>query len=162
MDPHVLYYILAGLLIMIGLAGTIVPVLPGLPLMFAGMLLAAWVDDFQQIGILLVIVLGVLALLALAIDFLSTSMGAQRVGASRKAVIGAFVGTVAGLFVLPPLGLLLGPFVGAMGGELLHGREVGQAARVGFATWLGIAFGVVLKLALAFAMLGLFALAWIA
>ncbi|MCE7903553.1 MAG: DUF456 domain-containing protein [Gammaproteobacteria bacterium PRO9] len=162
MDPHVLYYILAGLLIMIGLAGTIVPVLPGLPLMFAGMLLAAWVDDFQQIGIPMVIVLGVLALLALVIDFLSTSMGAQRVGASRKAVIGAFVGTVAGLFVLPPLGLLLGPFVGAMGGELLHGREVGQAARVGFATWLGIAFGVVLKLALAFAMLGLFALAWIA
>lgn len=162
MDPHVLYYILAGLLIMIGLAGTIVPVLPGLPLMFAGMLLAAWVDDFQQIGIPMVIVLGVLALLALVIDFLSTSMGAQRVGASRKAVIGAFVGTVAGLFVLPPLGLLLGPFVGAMGGELLHGREVGQAARVGFATWLGIAFGVVLKLTLAFAMLGLFALAWIA
>lgn len=162
MDPHTLYYLLAALLILIGLAGTILPALPGLPLVFAGMLLAAWVDDFQQIGVLMLIVLGVLALLSLVIDFFSTTVGAQRVGASRKAVIGAFVGTVVGLFVFPPFGLFLGPFVGAMAGELLQGRELGQAARVGFGTWLGIVFGVVLKLTLAFAMLGLFAVAWLA
>lgn len=162
MEPHTLYYLLAALLIVIGLVGTILPALPGLPLVFAGMLLAAWVGDFQQIGVAMLIVLGVLALLSLAIDFFSTTVGAQRVGASRKAVIGAFVGTVVGLFVFPPFGLFLGPFVGAMVGELLHGRELGQAAKVGFGTWLGIAFGVVLKLTLAFAMLGLFAVAWFA
>jgi hypothetical protein len=74
------------------------------------------------------------------------------------------LGTFAGLF-WGPLGLLLGPFVGALAGELLHRRrlgraDLGDAAKIGFGTWLGILFGVVLKLGLAFAMLGLFALAW--
>jgi uncharacterized protein len=97
--------------------------------------------------------------LSLGIDLLATSIGAKRVGASRLAVIGAVLGTFAGLF-FGPVGLFAGPFVGALGGELIHGREVRQAAKVGFGTWLGIVFGVVLKLGLAFAMLGLFAFAW--
>ncbi len=118
MDPHTLYYLLAALLILIGLAGTILPALPGLPLVFAGMLLAAWAGDFQQIGVLMLIVLGVLALLSLVIDFFSTTVGAQRVGASRKAVIGAFAGTVVGLFVFPPFGLFL----------TLRGRDGGRTA----------------------------------
>ncbi len=159
MDLQALYYVLAGLLIVVGIAGTVLPALPGLPLVFAGMVLAAWAGDFQHVGWIPLVILGVLTVLSLAIDLFATSVGAKRVGASKLAVAGAILGTFAGLF-FGPVGLFTGPFVGALGGELIHGREVRKATRVGFGTWLGIVLGVVLKLGLAFAMLGLFALAW--
>ncbi|KAF1718886.1 DUF456 domain-containing protein [Pseudoxanthomonas wuyuanensis] len=159
MDINTLYYAVAALLIAVGIAGVILPVLPGLPLVFVGMLLAAWAGDFQQVGWVSLTALGLLTLLSVVVDFLATAVGAQRVGASRKALLGAVIGTFAGLF-FGPVGLFAGPFVGALLGELWHGRELGQATRVGFGTWLGIALGVVLKLGLAFAMIGLFAFAW--
>ncbi|MBU8978130.1 DUF456 domain-containing protein [Lysobacter sp. MMG2] len=159
MDLQALYYVLAGLLILVGIAGTVLPALPGLPLVFAGMLLAAWAGDFREVGWVVLVILGLLTVLSIGIDFLATALGAKRVGASKLAVAGAMIGTFAGLF-FGPIGLFAGPFVGALGGELIHGREVRRATKVGFGTWLGIVFGVVLKLGLAFAMLGLFAAAW--
>ena len=159
MDPTPIYYVLAGLLILVGIAGTVLPALPGLPLVFAGMLLAAWAGNFQEVGWIPLLILGLLTLLSLGIDFLATSLGAKRVGASKLAIAGAVLGTFAGLF-FGPVGLFAGPFVGALAGELIHGREVRKATQVGFGTWLGIVFGIVLKLGLAFAMLGLFAFAW--
>ena len=154
-----LLYVLAAILVLVGLAGVILPALPGIPLVFAGMLLAAWAGGFEQIGAGTLVALGVLTLLSVAVDFWATAMGAKRVGASRMAIIGAVVGTLLGLF-LGPLGLFLGPFLGALAGELLHGRRLDQAAKVGFGTWMGIVFGIALKLMLALAMLGLFAWAW--
>ena len=164
METAPLLYVIAVLLVLAGLAGTILPALPGLPLVFGGLLLAAWAGGFAQVGIPVIVGLGALTLLSLAVDFWATALGAKRVGASRPALIGAVLGTFGGLF-LGPLGLLTGPFAGALAGELLHrrsmlGSDVGHAARVGFGTWMGILFGTVLKLGLAFAMLGLFALAW--
>ncbi len=154
-----LYYTLAVILVLVGIGGVILPALPGLPLVFAGMLLAAWAGDFQQIGWFPLVVLGLMTLLSVAVDFFATLVGAKRVGASRKALIGAMVGTFAGLF-FGPIGLFVGPFAGALLGELWHGKELGQAAKVGLGTWLGIVLGIVLKLGLAFGMLGLFAFAW--
>ncbi|HOZ23251.1 MAG TPA: DUF456 family protein [Thermomonas sp.] len=164
MEPTTLYYVLAALLVVVGIAGTILPALPGLPLVFAGMLLAAWAGNFQQVGVPMLVVLGLLTVFSLAVDFWATALGAKRVGASRLAIIGAMVGTFGGLF-LGPLGLLMGPFAGAIGGELIHRRsllkqDLGHATRIGVGTWFGILFSTVLKLALAFTMLGLFALAW--
>lgn len=159
MDLQTLYYAIAVILVLVGIAGTILPALPGLPLVFAGMLLGAWAGDFNHIGVPTLIVLGVLTTLSLVVDFWATALGAKRVGASRKAVAGAVIGTFVGIF-FGPIGLFAGPFIGALAGELLHGRDVGQAARVGFGTWLGVVFGTVLKLALAFTMVGLFVLAW--
>ena len=164
MSGPTLYYLIAAALVVIGLIGTVLPALPGLPLVFAGMLLAAWAGGFEQISIATVVVLGLLTLASLAIDFWATALGAKRVGASRLAIIGAIVGTFAGL-LFGPVGIFVGPFAGALVGELLHGRSlgmgrIGQATKVGAGTWLGIVFAVVLKLTLAFAMIGLFALAW--
>ncbi len=68
MDTQTLLYILSAVLVLVGLAGTVLPALPGLPLVFAGMLLAAWTGDFQQVGIPMLVVLGLLTLLSLAID----------------------------------------------------------------------------------------------
>jgi uncharacterized protein len=159
LDPQSLYYLLAVVLILVGIAGVVLPALPGLPLVFLGMLLAAWAGDFQQIGWGVLVVLGLLTLVSVGVDVFATLIGAKRVGASRKALLGAVLGTFAGLF-FGPIGLFAGPFVGALAGELWHSRELGQATRVGLGTWLGIVIGVVLKLGLAFAMLGLFLFAW--
>jgi uncharacterized protein YqgC (DUF456 family) len=157
-------YILAAILVLAGLAGIILPAIPGLPLVFAGMLLAAWAGGFAKIGAGILVVLGVLTLLSMVVDFWAAALGARRVGASRLAILGAVIGTFAGIF-FGPVGLFVGPFVGAVAGELMHGRRLdpagmGQATKVGIGTWLGIVFGIALKLMLALAMLGLFAWAW--
>jgi uncharacterized protein YqgC (DUF456 family) len=156
-NPAVLW-VLAIALMLVGLAGVVLPALPGIPLMFAGMLLAAWIEDFARIGPVTLTVLGVLTLVTLIIDFAAGSLGAKRVGASAKAVVGAAIGTVIGIFFGLP-GLLLGPFVGAVAGELAARGGVDQALRVGIASWIGFFFGTLLKIAIAFAMLGTFGLA---
>jgi uncharacterized protein YqgC (DUF456 family) len=159
MDPALFWYALAALLVVVGLAGVFLPALPGLPLVFAGMLVAAWAGDFQRIGAVPLVALGLLTLLSLVADFIATAAGAKRVGAGPMAVWGAALGTLGGIF-FGPLGLIAGPFLGALVGELWHTRELRRATHVGLATWVGLLLGTVLKLALAFAMLGLFALAW--
>lgn len=111
----------------------------------------------------MLLVLGLMSLFALGIDFVASTLGVKKVGASNKAAIGAAIGTIAGLpFAIP--GLLIGPFVGAVAGELIHRQaydraNVGEAAKIGLATWLAMAVGAALKLAVAFTMLGIFALA---
>jgi len=159
LDSQTLYYVLAWALVLVGVAGTVLPALPGVPLVFAGMALAAWAGDFQTVGPGTLVLLGLLTVLSIAIDFFAAAMGAKRVGASKLALIGAVVGSFAGLF-FGPVGLLAGPFVGALVGEMIHVRELRQATRVGFGTWVGVVLGTVLKLGLAFGMLGLFAFAW--
>jgi len=164
MDTQSIYYAIALLLVLVGIAGTVLPALPGLPLVFGGMLLAAWAGNFEQIGVWTILLLAVLTLLSIGIDFLASAAGAKRVGASRLAVIGALVGTVVGLF-FGLVGVFAGPFVGAVLGELadrrsIGGDDLGKAAKVGIGTWFGIFVGIVLKLTLAFAMIGIFALAW--
>lgn len=159
METQTLYYVLAGALVLVGLAGVVLPALPGLPLMFAGMWLAAWAGGYDQVGVGTVIMLAVLTLLSLGIDIVAALLGAKRVGASRLALVGAAIGTLAGLF-MGLVGIIVGPFVGALLGEWLHGRRLGMAARVGVGTWLGIVFAAVLKLTLGFAMLGIFVFAW--
>jgi uncharacterized protein len=126
---------------------------------FAGMLLAAWIDDFQRIGWLTVTVLGALTALSFVADILSGLLGAKRVGASRLALWGSAVGAVIGLF-FGLVGIVIGPFVGAVVGELLAQRKASDAARVGFATWIGLAVGALAKIALVFTMLAVFVAAY--
>jgi hypothetical protein len=152
-------WILALLLVVAGTAGSVLPALPGVPLVFAGLLLAAWIDDFERVGVVPLVVLGLLVLLSFAIDFAASVLGAKRVGATRLAILGAAIGTVLGLFLGLP-GLILGPFAGAVAGELLSHGKVEQAARAGIATWIGLLFGTLAKIALIFTMLGVFAAAY--
>lgn len=159
LSPEVLYGI-AAVLVLIGFAGTFLPALPGVPLVFAGMALAAYAGNFTRVGQRTLIVLGLLTIFALLVDFLAASVGAKRAGASRLAVIGAAVGAVLGIF-FGPVGLLFGSFAGAIGGELLASRDAQHAARVGFAAWLGLIVGTLFKLALTFAMVGIFITAWL-
>lgn len=159
MDHSFILYLLAVVLVLVGIAGVILPALPGIPLVFAGLVLAAWADDFVHVGWLPLTVLGLLTLLSFAVDILATVVGAQRVGASRKALWGTFLGSIVGVFFMP-IGLFVGPLAGALLGEYWHTRELCRSTKVGLATWLGILLGFALKLALVIAMLGLFAFAW--
>lgn len=163
MDSTALWYALALILVLIGLAGAVLPALPGVPLVFAGLLLTAWADGFENVGTVVLIVLAVITLLTLLVDFWAAAAGARRVGASRSALLGAVLGAFAGMF-FGLLGVFAGPFIGAVAGELLHQRHLGglgQAARVGIGTWIGVVLAVGLKLMAVFAMIGIFALAWL-
>jgi uncharacterized protein YqgC (DUF456 family) len=151
-------WVLAIVMIAVGVAGTLLPALPGIPLMFAGMLLGAWIDDFTRIGWVTLTVLAVLTVLSVIVDVAASALGARRVGASPRAIWGAAIGTVLGIF-FGLAGLILGPFIGAVVGELsVHGR-FDAAGRVGVATWLGLLFGAVAKVAIAFSMIGVFVFA---
>ena len=158
MDWNILWYVIAGILIVAGLVGSILPNLPGIPVMFGGMLLAAWVGHFQKIPLWVIVFLGVLAAFSIVFDFLAGTWGAKKYGASKAAVWGALLGTIVGIFFGIP-GLILGPFIGAVLGQLLSGSAVDHAAKVGFGTWIGLLIGTAIKLAVAFMMLGTFVLA---
>jgi hypothetical protein len=137
-----------------GLVGTVFPALPGTPLIFAGALLIGWWFDFQIIGVFPLITLGMLAAAGIAIDFIASTLGAKRVGASGWAILGATVGSLVGIFFSIP-GIILGPFVGAFLGELHANASLSRATTVGIGTWIGLLLGTVAKVGVAFTMVGL-------
>ncbi len=147
-------------LILVGLAGTVLPALPGVPLVFVGLLLAAWADGFQEVGWFPLTLIGVLMVASFAIDFLASSLGAKRVGATWLALVGSVVGTIVGFFFGLP-GLILGPFLGAALGEYISHRDLRRAGKVGMWTWIGMVFGAAMKIGLAFTMIGLFVAAYL-
>ena len=159
MDPLV-FQVVAVILVIVGLAGTVLPVLPGVAFIFLGLLLAAWADGFQRVGAMTLAILGILTALSVAVDFLASALGAKKLGASPRAVAGATLGALVGIFFGLP-GLVLGPFVGAVAGELSANRPLLHAGKAGLGTWLGLLLGSVAKLTLAFLMVGVFATAWL-
>jgi len=156
--PDIAWWILSALLILVGLAGTVLPALPGTALVLAGIVLGAWVDDFTRVGIGTLAVITTLAVLAWVLDYAAGLLGAKRAGASRQALVGAALGTVAGLF-LGLVGVLFMPLVGAAVGEYLARKDERRALNVGFSTWLGIMIGLIAKVVLAFMMIGIFVVA---
>lgn len=158
MDPQIALWILAGALACIGLLGIALPVIPGAPVLFAGLALGAWLDDFAYVSQATVVALGFMAGATYGIDFIAGSLGAKKFGASPRAMFGAACGAVVGLFFGLP-GVILGPFIGAVIGELSAQRTLGEAGRAGLGTALGLAFGAAAKLALGLAMIGIFVFA---
>ncbi len=154
-----LLWIAAFLLVLVGIAGVVLPALPGPPLVLAGLLLAAWIDDFQRISVWTMLVLALLTALAWAVDVAAAALGAKRAGASGLAILGAAIGTVVGLFT-GFIGLIFAPLLGAAIGEFFATRDSALAAKVGIATWLALLFAVAIKIALVFSMLGIFAAAY--
>jgi len=158
MDMTMVLWIVAVVLVVAGLAGTILPVLPGAPLVLAGLVAAAWAENFVYVGVPTLVLLAVLTALTYVIDLVTSALGAKRVGASKYAIWGAVLGGLVGAF-FGIVGILLGPFVGAVAGELGAGRSVKQAGRAGVASWIGFVAGTLGKLALLFTMIGIFVLA---
>lgn len=154
MEPTI-WYLLAALIVIVGLVGTVLPVIPGTILIFAGLFIAAWADHFARVGVVGLAIIGVLAILAFVSDFAASVLGAKRVGASPQALAGATLGGLVGLFLGIP-GMIIGPFIGAVGGELLARGRLAQAGKVGFGTWVGLVFSAVVKVVIAFMMIATF------
>jgi uncharacterized protein len=150
-----LLWTLSVALILVGLAGTVLPALPGTAFVLGGIVLGAWIDDFTRVGTTTLVVVGVLAVLAWVLDYVAGLLGAKKAGASRQALIGAAVGTVVGLF-MGIVGVLFMPLVGAAVGEYIARRDEKNAVKVGVATWLGIMAGLLAKVVIAFMMVGIF------
>ncbi len=159
MEGNTWMLLVAAAMVLAGLAGSVLPALPGVPLVFGGLVVAAWADDFQRVGWVTLTFLGLLTALSFVIDFAATAMGAKRVGATKLAIVGAAVGAILGIFLGIP-GLILGPFIGAVAGEMISHGKIEQAGKVGVATWVGLLFGTLAKLALVFTMVGVFLLAY--
>lgn len=157
MDAPLLLWLLAVFLIVAGFAGLILPALPGIPLIYAGLVVLAWSENFAYVGWITLGVLGVLALLSYGVDLLAAALGAKRFGASPRAVTGAAIGALIGVF-FGFAGILLGPFLGAVAGEFSQRASLRAATQAGLGATLGLLFGALLKVALAFAMLGVFVL----
>ena len=154
MEPAT-YYLLAAVMVVIGLAGMVLPAIPGVLFVFGGLFIAAWADQFTRVGMVGLIIIGVLGILAFVADFVASMLGAKRVGASPQALVGATLGSLIGLFLGIP-GLILGPFVGAVLGELAARGRLAQAGKVGLGTWLGLVAAAVLKVVIAFLMIATF------
>lgn len=153
-----LWWTLSVALIVAGVAGTVLPALPGTLFVLGGIVLGAWIDDFTRVGWVSVTVVAVLAVLAWVLDYVAGLLGAQKAGASRLAIIGAVIGTVVGLF-MGLVGVFFMPLVGAAIGEYIAQKDHARAAHVGLATWLGIMAGMVAKVVIAFMMIGVFVVA---
>jgi len=158
MSEHsILLWAIGALLTVTGLAGMLLPILPGAPLLFLGLVCAAWAEDFQYVGLWTLLILAAMAGLTYLVEFLASILGARTFGGSRRAMAGAAIGGIIGIFFGFP-GILLGPFIGAVLGELSLQRTLDQASRAGFGTVVGMAVGVAGKLAIGIAMVGIFLL----
>lgn len=145
----------AVICIVAGIAGTVIPAIPGLPLIAAGAALIGWVNDFEIVGWSTIIVLTVLAVIGVVVDTVAQTAGAQKAGASAKGIWGSVLGTFAGVFAGGLIGILVFPLIGAFIGEYIAKRDMLHAGRVGVATWVGMVVGTAAKIALAFMMIGI-------
>ena len=148
-------WILAAICTVTGFAGMLLPILPGVPILFLGILFGAWADNFQYVGFWTLLLMAVLTACTYLIEFLASALGAKKFGGSNRAMWGAALGGVVGIFFSIP-GIILGPFVGAVLGELSLQRTIDQASRAGFGTVIGLALGIAGKLAIGMTMIGLF------
>jgi uncharacterized protein YqgC (DUF456 family) len=146
---------LAAILIIVGIAGLALPALPGAPVLFCGLVVAAWAENFIYVGTGTIVTLAILALLTYPVDLLAGAFGAKKFGASKQAMFGAAIGALIGIF-FGIAGILLGPFIGALVGELTQQRELQAAGKSGIGAMLGFLLGAVAKFAIAFTMIGLF------
>jgi len=153
-----LWWSASALLIVVGVVCTVVPVLPGALVVYGGILLGAWIDGYARIPVWLLILLGVLAAAATTVDYLAAAAGARRAGASPRAMLGATLGTLAGIFS-GLWGLLFLPLLGAAIGQYLDHPDLARAGRVGFATWIGLLLGSAAKIAIVLTMLGIYLVA---
>jgi uncharacterized protein YqgC (DUF456 family) len=151
--------IVAILLVIVGIAGTVLPMLPGVPLVFVGLLLAAWSNGFVKVGILSMVIIGAIALSAWAVDLVASIITAKKAGASKYALWGAGIGAILGIFGGIP-GLIIGPALGAIIGELITHKDASRATTVGIAADLGFVLALAIKLLLVLTMLSVFAYAY--
>lgn len=156
----ILFAAISFILVLVGLFGVLVPIIPGVLIAWLGLFIFAIGTGFERISILATVIFFVVMLLTFAVDFFAPMLGARKYKASRWGIIGASLGSLAGILTLGLAGIVVGPFLGAMLGELIAGRTGGKAVRIAFGTLLGIIFGTLFKVIVVLIMLGFLVRAW--
>ena len=152
----ILLIIICSVLMLVGLAGVVLPFLPGIPLAWLGLFIYAIGTGFDRISVMTVIMFFIVMLITLALDFAAPMLGARKYRASRWGVAGAFLGFTVGIFVLGFWGIILGPFLGALLAELIVKRQPGQALKSAFGAFLGFVAGTLFKIIAILIMAGFF------
>lgn len=153
MTADVIALVLALIFILLGLAGTIIPFLPGIPLIFISIAAYGWYEGFQIVNARFLVVMAALTILSLLVDYLSTALGASYFGSSKNGIWGAIIGTFLGLIIFAPVGIFLGPWLGASIGEYTACHDINKAMKTGIGTVIGLFSGLVFNLVLAMIML---------
>ncbi len=157
MNSEILLWVIGAILTFTGLVGLLLPLIPGAPLLFIGLFCGAWAEGFRYVGLWTLLILAGMAALTYLVEFIAAALGAKKFGGSKRAMVGAALGGLIGIAV-GPMGIILGPFIGAVIGELSLQHSLDQASRAGFGTVVGLAIGVAGKFAIGIAMIGLFVL----
>ncbi len=137
--------IVGGILLIVGFLGGILPVIPGPPVSYIGILALHFTDQYQLSDEVLLWDAG-LAVVVMLLDFIIPMIGSKQFGASKYGVWGCGIGALLGAIFFPPLGIILGPFFGGIVGELINGEEMQKAIRAGFGAFLGFLAGTLIKL----------------
>ncbi|HEY92169.1 MAG TPA: DUF456 domain-containing protein [Dehalococcoidia bacterium] len=148
--------ILCSILMVIGLLGVVLPILPGIPLSWLGFFIYALGTGFERISIVTVVIFTILTVLTLILDFAAPMLGAKKYQASKLGIFGAFLGFTIGIFVIGFWGIILGPFIGALLGELIAGRKPKQAIRSALGAFLGFIASTLFKIIVILTMAGFF------
>jgi len=141
-------YLLTGLgivFMIVGILGCVLPLIPGPPLNYIGLLLLHLTTRFQ-FSTEFLILWAIITVIVYGLDFIIPVWGTKKFGGSKRGVWGSVIGLVVGLFIFPPFGIIIGPFIGAVIGELTAGKESKEALKSGFGSFLGFITGIVLKL----------------
>jgi hypothetical protein len=140
------FLIVSGIILLIvGLAGCILPALPGPPLSYIALLLLHLTGSHQFSTKFLVVWL-VITAIVVVLDYLVPVWGAKKFGAGKRGVWGSVIGLILGLFIFPPFGIIIGPFLGAVIGEMTAGKDKGPALKAGFGSFMGFMAGMLLKM----------------
>ncbi len=139
--------VIAIIMFLIGLIGTILPALPGVLLIFGGMLVYGFMTGFASLSIWFFVMQLLVMAVIFIVDFIASVVSTKKYGGSKQAAFGAAVGTILGVIILGPLGIIIGPFAGSVAAEVLLGKEIKQAVKVGFGSLVGVMGGTLFKLA---------------
>jgi uncharacterized protein YqgC (DUF456 family) len=137
------------ILALAGMVGCILPVIPGPLLSFSALLLLSWTKNWQIFSPSFLVIMGGLTVILMVFDYFAPALGAKKFGASKFGLWGSVMGMIIGIFFVPPWGLMLGAFVGALVGELAAGKSGRKALRAGWGILIGNVFAAGIKLAFA-------------
>lgn len=141
-----IYLLLTLVMFVMGIIGTILPALPGVIVIFGGMVLYGFMTNFAGLSIYFFIMQSAVMLVIFLVDFLASAVSTKKYGGSKQAAFGAVLGTIVGIMVFGPLGVIIGPFAGSVITEIIIGKQIKQAVIVGFGSLVGVIGGTIFKL----------------
>ncbi|CAM4316751.1 hypothetical protein FHS16_000770 [Paenibacillus endophyticus] len=154
----ILGWILVILLFVVGMAGAIYPILPGALAIYGAFFIYGWFFSFSEFGVWFWLIQTLIVVVLFVADYAVSAWGVKRFGGSRASVIGSTIGLIFGPFVIPAFGLVIGPFAGAVIGEMIIGTRFDKSLKVGLGSVVGLFSSVVVKFILQLAMIVLFVL----